>query len=173
MQEQLQIKYLSGVVNALMITNGIASLKKNHSDFAKTTGTFSDLNKIRQFGIDVLPLDNTYYFTSLDNWRTIIDYLYNRIIAFFPWKADSFDCDNRAMLMSSLVSLIFNLNSMGQVYCEVITPTQKYLHWANIFSDGDNFYLLDVDFRGKYTKITSNPVIIDNVKYKLITLRIG
>lgn len=171
----LQISALSRVLGSLMITNGVFTLKKNQSEFEIKQGYFQDiLSAVKPFGLDTLNLDNTYYFTSYENWQTIIDLLYNKIIVYFKWEAEKFDCDNRAMLFSALASLIFGLNSVGQVYCEVKTPTNKYLHWANIFVDKNNIcYLFDIDNGGRCQKITGKNMIMGSANYSLISLRIG
>jgi hypothetical protein len=175
MEDQLKISALSRILYSLMITNGIAGLRKNQSEFEVKQGYFQDvLLAIKPFGIDTLNLDNTYYFTTFENWKTIIELLYNKIIIYFKWEAEKFDCDNRAMLFSALASVIFKLNTVGQVYCEVKTPNGGYLHWANIIIDKDNIaYLLDLDNGGRYQKITGNKMVMGNATYTLKSLRIG
>jgi len=171
----LQISNLSRIVYSLMITNGIAGLRKNSSEFEVKQGYFQDINTaVKPFGIDTMPLDNMYYFTTFENWKTIIDLLYLKIIIYFKWEAEKFDCDNRAMLFSSLASAIFKLNTVGQVYCEVKTPYNNYLHWANIIIDKDNIaYLLDLDNGGRCQKITGNKMVMGSATYTLKSLRIG
>lgn len=172
------INKLKRIIAGLQITMGIQSLKDLPTFEVQKEGggkIGSAINNLK-LGLANTQLDMTYAYTSWDNWQEIIDILYGRIIKNFKWTAEYFDCDNRAMLFSSLCSVCFNINTCGQVYCEVYDDKGvfKYLHWANIIVDKEgNLYLLDCDNQGRFTKITSSNIILGSFKYKLISLRIG
>ena len=174
MEDKLQISSLSRIVYSLMITNGIAGMRNNISEFEIKQGWYSDISKaLKPFGLDIIEEDMAFFFTSFENWQTIIDLLYNKIIIYFKWEADKFDCDNRSVLFSALASAIFRLNTSGQVFCEVKTPTGSYMHKANIIIDKDNIpYLLDLDNGGRCQKITGKKMVMGNATYDLISLRI-
>lgn len=174
MEDQLQINSLSRTLGALQIVSGIKTIQKASNDFKKSVVNFSKISQIvKPFGIVPLEIDISYAVTSWDNLQIMLDTV-NGVIKWFPWIAEFFDCDNRAELTSALISVIFNINSVGRVYCEVTTPTQKYLHWANIaIDDAGNAYLSDADNKFLRTKITSNNLTMGIAKYNLQTLRIG
>jgi len=104
-------------------------------------------------------LDVDYYTTDWDNWTEILDKVYS-ILQDNPWTAEKFDCDNRAEFTSSLISMIYNLNTCARVYCEVSRASDgvaKYLHWCNVVIDKNkDLYIVDMDYGGKRQKITSN-----------------
>jgi len=131
------------------------------------------LSGIKLYGIEA---DYQYTTTDWDNWQEILDKVYS-ILRENPWTAEVADCDNRAEFTSALISIIYHLNTCGKCYCEVsylngIKGT--YLHWCNIIVDKDkNLYLCDMDNQGIKQKITSNIVIIGNVRYVLKSYRIG
>jgi len=171
------INILKRTIGSLMISNGIAMLRglpKFETIIASSDKFKNALNKVG-VKLNYTELDVNYAFTSYDNWQEIIRCLYDNIVKFFKWEAETFDCDNRAELMSALCSAIFGV-ALGRVYCEIydLNGELKYLHWANLIVDRDNnAYLLDVDNGGLCQKITSNNVVMGIVRYKLITLRIG
>jgi hypothetical protein len=175
--DNLQINSLKRKLGQLYISLGVQQIRDNQSEFSSgvkdETGFTVPLNRIDS-NITFTPLDTQYYFTSFDNWVKIIEVL-NPIAQMFKWQAERFDCDNRANLMSSLCSLLFRINTCATVYCKVFDATTgvfKYLHNANlIVDDSSNIYLWDVDNGGLYQKITSNPVIMGNLRYNLINVR--
>lgn len=176
--ENLQLSYINRKLGQLYLSLGVQQIREHLNDFAPETakdetGFTIPLSKI-DLNMPTTPLDEKFYYVSLSNWEKIIEVL-NPIAKLFPWERERFDCDNRAFLMSSLCSLIFRINTCGVVYCEVYDATTgalKYKHYANLISDGTNLYLWDVDAGGLYQKINSNPVVMGNNRYKLISLRI-
>ncbi len=131
------------------------------------------LSGLKLYGTE---LDMQYYTTDWDNWSEILDKVYS-ILGENKWVEDKADCDNRAEFTSSLISIIYNLNTCGRVYCEVSNATTgvaKYLHWANLIIDKDsNIYLFDADAGGLKQKITSSSVVMGGNLYNLKSFRIG
>lgn len=172
--EDLKINSLTRTLGVLQVVMGIKTIQKGSSDFKKTTVPYSKMAEaVRPFGMVPLEMDLHYAVTSWDNLQAMLDTV-NGIIKWFPWVANFFDCDNRAELTSALISGIFQINSVGRVYCKVNTPTSEYTHWANIaIDDAGNAYLSDADNKFLRTKITANNLIMGVAKYNLQTLRIG
>jgi len=171
----LQINTINRTIGQLMLRVGIMKLRDAQSDFISVSSDNIKLIKaITQLGIDVVPLDDNFWFTSWDNWRKIIDVL-NPIAQQFNWEAERFDCDNRANLMTALTSLIFRVNSCTGLYCDVYdakTGAYKYRHYANLIVDiDDNVYLWDVDQGGLTQKITTKEVVMGVNKYILLNAR--
>lgn len=121
-------------------------------------------------------LDMQYYTTDWDNWSEILDRVYS-ILGDNKWTEDKADCDNRAEFVSALISIVYNLNTCGRVFCEVSNPdngTLKYLHWCNLIIDKDSsIYLFDADNGGLKQKIYSTNIIMGGNKYNLKSFRIG
>jgi len=168
---------LNKIQNFLGITYlrlGIATIKKVVYDIPKTViQVLPILSGVKLYGTE---LDYQYVTTDWDNWNEILDKVYS-ILGENPWTAEVADCDNRAEFTSSLISIIYHLNTCGRVYCEVSRASDgvaKYLHWANIVVDKNkDVYLVDMDYGGKRQKITSNTVVMGINKYVLKSYRIG
>lgn len=173
--KELQINSIKRQIGSLTFMVAITQLREAISDFSDTElGIEKIENAIKGFGMSVTPLDEKYYYTSWDNWQKIISVL-NPIVSNFKWEAERFDCDNRSLLVSSLCSLMFKINTCASVYCDVYdvnTGVYKYRHYANlIVDDNSNVYLWDVDQGGMYQKITSNNVVMGVNKYYLMNVR--
>lgn len=129
-----------------------------------------------KLGITSVELDLEYWTTNEDNWREILARVYD-ILKDIVWTAETADCDNRAEFVSSFISLVYNLNSVGRVYCEVYDVTTnklKYLHWCNLIVDNNgNTFLFDADNGGMFQKITTKNPVMGSIKYNLINVRIG
>jgi hypothetical protein len=175
-EKQLQINKIKRAIGQLTFRVSIMQLKEAQSEFSVEEGTIDKIREaVKNIGISVSELDEKYYFTSFDNWLKIIETL-NPIVEQFVWKAEKFDCDNRANLICSLCSLIFEINTVAGVFCDVYEAgTNKFLyrHYANLIIDKDNnVYLWDVDNKGQYTKITKNNPVIGNLRYNLMSIRV-
>jgi len=173
--DTIQINNLKRSIGTLMIKAGMMQVR-DAVDFEKKQILSRVIDtSCKNFGITPNELDGFYQTTSWDNWKKIIDILYT-IIKDFKWKAETADCDNRSALMTSLCSMLFDLNTCSQCYCEVYDATTnvlKYLHWCNVvIDDNGNLFLFDVDQSGLTQKITSNNLVMGVNKYHLLQLRI-
>ena len=152
---------------------GIEQISEAISDFTDKEGTFEQFKK-PLLGLPVSQLDEKYYFTSWENWQKIIETI-NPILQMNGWIAERFDCDKRSFLVTSLVALLFEINTVRPIYCDVYRMSDgafAYAHYANVIVDNNgNSYLWDVDNGGLTTKITSVNPIIGNKKYVLKTIR--
>lgn len=174
MDKNLQINSIKRAIGQLTIQMGVVQIWGAISDFAVSAeGNFNDFGKFL-FGLPVVQLDDTYYFTSWDNWQKIIATI-NPILKQFKWKKERFDCDKRAMLATSLIALLFEVNTVRPVYCSVqrvVSNQLLYMHYANIIvDDAGNTWLWDLDNGGQFTKITSTTPIIGDLKYNLIAVK--
>lgn len=176
MTDILQINSIRRAIGQLGIQVGVSQIREAQSEFSTTLAGIEKIQgAVKNFGISVSQADTSYYFTSWDNWRKIIDVL-NPIAKNFVWEAERFDCDNRASLMSSLISLLFRINTCGKVYCDVYDAGNgkyKYTHYCNmIVDDAGNCYLWDVDYSGLTQKVTSNLAVMGINKYQFYNLRV-
>ena len=173
MENTIQINNIKRAVGQLMLRQGVMMIQDAISDFTDTEGDFKMFCK-PLLGLPVAELDSKYYFTSFDNWQKIIATI-NPILQQFNWVSERFDCDKRAFLATGLVAMCFEINTVRPIYCKVWRVSDGQLafyHYANIIVDNaGNSYLWDLDQEGKYTKITSNNVIIDNKRYELISVK--
>lgn len=176
-EKTLQINKIKRAIGQLTFRVGTMQINEAISDFSDKEGTAVDVvNAVGKLGITLVPDDNKYYFMSWENWQKVIETI-NPINEQFKWLYERHDCDNRAKLTSQLVSLFFDVNTCGEIYCQVYdakTGEFKYAHKANmIVDDADNVYLWDADNGGMAQKITTNNCVMGNLKYKLITLAMG
>ena len=153
----------------LLISAGITQMNESIRELAGVEGTFADFCK-PLLGLPVSELDSKYYFTSFDNWVKIMDSL-NPLTKEFYWVAEKRDCDKRAMFISSMVSMLFELNTCRPIYCDVYRVGDgqfAFAHYANIFITNDNQAILwDADEGGLTTKITTLTPVINNKCYHL------
>ena len=148
---------------------GIKQISEAISDFSDTEGTFQQFCK-PLLGLPVSEMDSKYYFTSFDNWQKIIATI-NPILKNNGWIAERFDCDKRAMLVTALTALLFEINTVRPIYCDVYRVGDgkfAFAHYANVFSLLDGTAMLwDADEGGLTTKITSLTPVINNKCYHL------
>lgn len=171
-QEQLKISLMARTFGVELIKRGISIIRNGSLEFTPSLGQLRILNNaFDKIGISITPLDISYGFASLDNWKKITELLY-AIIKDFKWEAELFDCDDRSLVMSGLSSMLFRLNTCGRIYCEVKSGTQTFLHYANVIVlQDESLYLFDVDNGGQMTKITSVNPVMGNWTYNLKSAR--
>jgi hypothetical protein len=173
MDNTIIINKIKRAIGQLYVQIGIKNIGDAISDFTDTQGDYARFCK-PLLGLPVSQLDEKYYFTSLENWQKIIDTI-NPILQCKSWLAERFDCDKRSFLVTALTALLFEINTVRPIWCEVYSVndgSHKYSHYANVFvDDNGNAYLWDADNQGQFTKITSNIVIIGSLKYRLVSVR--
>jgi len=173
MDNTIIINKVKRQIGQLMVRVGTMQIAEAISDFTDTEGTFTQFRK-PLLGLPVSELDSKYYFTSFENWQKIMDTI-NPILQQFNWIAERRDCDDRAMLTSSLISLFFEINTCRQVYCNVYRVGDgqfAYAHYANVFvTEEGTAWLWDADSGGLYTKITAQNPIIGNKRYELLSVK--
>lgn len=173
MDNTIHINKIKRAIGQLWLQVGTKQIRDSISDFTDTEGDFNRFKK-PLLGLPVTQLDEKYYFVSFDNWLKVIETI-NPILKSFPWVSERFDCDDRALLVTALTSLLFEINTVRPVYCDVYRVGDgqfAFAHYANVIVDNaDNAYLWDVDEGGAYTKITSTTPIINNKKYILKAIK--
>lgn len=177
MDTTLQINSIKRWLAIKGIEVGIAQIRQIDKDIStKNDGSnllVSSLTKVDGVLSPVL-LDNTYYYTSQDNWDIIIPLLID-ITKAFSWEAERFDCDKRATLIASLVSALFRINTCCTAYCRVSeanTNNFKYDHYIITWvDDKGNVWICDQDQNGLSQKIITNDFIMGNCKYHLNQIR--
>lgn len=171
----LIVNNLKRAIGQLTMQVGIKEISEAISDFSDVKGDFNQFAKPFYSLPNSLPvsqLDDTYYFTSFDNWQKIIATI-NPILQNNGWIANRFDCDKRSYLVTSLVALLFEINTVRPIYCDVYMGGQyQFTHYANTFVDTDgNAWLWDADQQGKITKITTQNPMIDLKSYLLKSVK--
>jgi len=122
--------------------------------------------------ISVSPRDFYYYFTTWNNEEKMLGLIY-KILKNFKWVSEKYDCDDRAKLVSALHSILFELNSCGEVYCKVTDKNGKTIaHWANIVvtSDG-SVYLFDMSNQGIAMKLEPGKYKMGKWEYEILNAR--
>lgn len=163
------------MLGSKFIQLGIAQTKDAISDIERKEKDQQFVKKsLVNFGLSITFLDDSYFTTSFDSWKEIIDVM-NPIAEAFKWTKESFDCDNRAMLVSSLIPVMYGLTLCCPCYCRVFnahTGKEIGYHYNNlIIDDAGNVYLWDLDNYGLVQKITNNTPVMGNWKYNLISIR--
>jgi hypothetical protein len=173
MDNTIQINNIRRKMGQLLISGGITQMNESINELAGTEGTFAQFCK-PLLGLPVSQLDEKYYFVSFDNWLKIIESL-NPLTKEFYWVAEKRDCDKRAMFITSMVAMLFEINTIRPIYCDVYRVGDgqfAYAHYANVIVDNaGNAYLWDADEGGAYTKITAQNPIINNKRYFLKSVR--
>ena len=169
-EEQLKLNAHRRWIGQTMIKVGVKQIWNAISDFSDVEGDFNRFKK-SLLNLPVAELDSKYYFTSWENWQKVIETI-NPILQEFNWKMDRFDCDDRALLITALTSLFFEINTVRPVYCDVYRVGDgqfAFAHYANVIVDSDgNAWLWDADEFGLFTKITTTTgTIINNKRYVL------
>ena len=169
MDNTLQINSIKRAIGQLMLRQGVMMIQGAISDFVDTTADFATFCK-PLLGLPVSQLDDTYYFTSWDNWQKIIATI-NPILQQFNWVSERFDCDKRSYLVTGLVAMCFEINTVRPMYCDVYRVGDgqfAFTHYCNVIVDNaGNAYLWDLDEQGLTTKITAQNPIINNKRYLL------
>lgn len=171
--DTLQINSLKRWIGIKSIELGVAQIRQVDTDIS----TKNDQSNILVMGLynadhSLSPIlrDSTYYYTSYDNWITITN-LITDITKTFPWEAERFDCDKRSTLASSLVALLFRINTCCRAYCQVtdINTGKTDYHYPNIFVDDSGIaYLWDEDQNGLIQKITGQGMVAGVWKYQFL-----
>jgi hypothetical protein len=173
MDDTLQINSIKRQIGQLLIRAGTMQIRDAISDFTDIEGDFAQFCK-PLLGLPTVQLDDKYYFTSWENWQKIIATL-NPILQQFGWVAERFDCDKRAMLITSLTALFFEINTIRPIYCDVYRVGDgqfAFAHYANVIVDSNgNAWLWDLDEGGQFTKITAQNPIINNKRYFLKSIK--
>ena len=165
----IQINSIKRAIGQLEMQLGMKTIWDGISDFSDTEGDYARFCK-PLLALPVTQLDDKYYFTSWDNWQKIIDTI-NPIVLSKPWMSNRADCDKRAMFVTALVSMLFEINTCRMMYCSVYRVSDgkwAYDHYANVISTLDGTAILwDLDEGGLTTKITTLTPVINNKKYVL------
>ncbi|MEK6881106.1 MAG: hypothetical protein AABY22_15915 [Nanoarchaeota archaeon] len=173
MSNTIQINSIKRAIGQLTMRIGVMQVRDAISDFTDEEGDFNRFKK-PLLDLPVAELDSKYYFTSWENWEKVIATI-NPILEQFNWKQERFDCDDRALLVTALTALFFEINTVRPLYCDVYRVGDgqfAFTHYANVIVDiNGNAWLWDVDEFGKFTKITSNNVIINNKRYVLKAIK--
>ena len=175
MDNTIQINGIKRLLGIKFIELGVAQIRAASTLPVEPKSDNSLFLKAAEaLGVPLNATDIAYYYTSWDNWQQIINLL-NPIAQAFPWEAGKYDCNNRSALMTSLSSLLFEINTCGTTNCEVYdakTGAFKYGHYANMICDDQGIlYLWDVDQGGMFQKVTGNDMIMGVNKYHFNGIR--
>ena len=135
--EDLKINSLMRTIGTLQASIGLKTITKASSEFEVVR---IDTDLIRQgfkrLGIEGAELDVAYYSTSAENWEKILETIWG-IVKNFPWREDRSDCDDRAIFVVALCSIIFGLNTCSWTYCDRnnLDGDWSGRHYSNIVID--------------------------------------
>ena len=174
--EQIKINQLSRKYGTVFTVHGFKWIKGSYSNLTTIVKSFGAIyNVVRSLAlIPVVQRDLNYFTTTKENWEKCLDTIYG-IVKHFKWQKEKFDCDDRAKLVSALCSLLFGLNTCGELYCEVtsLKTGNKIRHYTNlaITSKGE-VMLFDVDNGGEKKIIdVGEPISMGKWSYRLISAR--
>lgn len=178
MNNQIKINRIARALGINFTVAGFKMLKSSYDNLkpVKFPSRFvnDSFNKIKN--IPISQRDFHYYFTDWSNLKKMTIIIY-RIIKNFKWERDRFDCDDRSKLVSALFSLLFGLNSCGEVYCKItsLKTGRTGRHWTNvIITSSGEVYLFDVDNFGLTMKLYPNkPISMGKWSYEFISARIS
>jgi hypothetical protein len=175
---QLKIRQLNKSFGISLTVAGIKGLRSSYNNLVYDTKSTSyvKIAITKEVNVPIVNKDYDAYFTSWENWQQMLDTMYN-IIKNFSWERERLDCDDRARLVSGLCSLIYRINTCGQVYCEYTDNRNGNTgrHYANIIIDNNmDVYLFDVDNGGLTTKIEEGlPTTMGNWSYKFLSVELS
>jgi hypothetical protein len=133
----------------------------------KYFGEIKTLLKNNGFDLATSEDDFNFYFAKWEDWKVVLGII-TEIMKRFKWIAERADCDNRADLVSALVSVIFKLNTCGNVRCKTYNKKtgKTFLHRCNLIIDwaGDT-YLYDIDNGGRYSRAENEKVEMGDKTY--------
>jgi hypothetical protein len=97
------------------------------------------INKINEKNITPWLWDSKIKYVNIDTWKKIIRNDFTNRIKYF---ADYFDCDNYAVLFSSMINIFYGLNSAGVALGKVFDKNGNLMgyHAYNILYADDNVY---------------------------------
>lgn len=174
MTKEIQINRLKRLLGEKFIMAGIKYTRDALTDIPSVEKPQDHIRgALSSAGMAISFLDETYFTTSWENWQKVIAVM-NPIARNFKWTKEKFDCDNRAHLMSSLISVMFGLTTCSPCYCDVFTASGKHIgyHYNNVIvDDAGNAYLWDVDNGFNTVKITSSTPVMGNWSYRLISIK--
>ena len=175
MATEAQINQVKRKIGEVLVSGGISYTRDAVSDIPRIEKTQEFIkNALSNYGMSIVFLDGKYYTTSWDNWQKVIEVM-NPIFQKIPWKSESGDCDNRAILCSALIAFMFDLTMCSPDYCDVYNAhTGQHVDWHYnnlIIDDAGNVYLWDLDNNCMVQKITSNTPVMGNWKYNLSGIR--
>ena len=157
---------------------GINGLRSSYNNLGYIIRNYTFLNYSVKQIVDIFVgnEDYNYYFTSWENWQEMLDTIWG-IVKNFNWEEERFDCENRAMLVSALCSLIYRINTCSRIYCEVrnINNGQISRHYANLIVVEDGgVYLFDCDNGGRRIKLEKGkPIIMSAWEYTFFSTTFG
>jgi hypothetical protein len=175
---ELQKRTLSEFLGTNLVVSGINSLRNSYNNLGYEVKPvcFANISITSILNIPSISKDYDAYFTSWENWEKMLDTIWG-VIKNFPWERERADCDDRARVVSGLCSLIYRINTCGQMYCEFtnILTGEKGRHYANIIMDNNqNLYLFDVDNGGLKMKLEKNkPTTMGNWSYRFISMELA
>ncbi len=125
--------------------------------------------------IPVVIRDVRYFSTTKENLIACCDLIWG-IVKNFKWQAENRDCDDRAKLVSALFSLLFGLNTCGELYCAVKSLSGTGFtgnHYNNLLVSSEGSILIfDVDNQGLVKEIFLNqPISFGYWSYTLMSAR--
>ena len=93
-EQQLKLNLIARTFGTALMKSGIKMIRSGYEDYEIINSSLRLANDaLDKIGlkISVNALDISYYYTTWENWQTIIDVLYG-IIKDFKWEAEKFDC---------------------------------------------------------------------------------
>ena len=150
------------------------SAYKNFSYVKVNFGTIK--TNIANAGINcsTTELDFEYNTASWPEWEEALA-LVHIILSKIKWTEDIYDCDDFARAKKSLMSLLFGLTNMGEVYGKVYnkeTGELEWYHYFNVIITSDNKVYLHEPITGEsYGVEKGKSITLGNWKYEAISMR--
>ena len=122
-QKKVKVNKIARAFHLALLDFGVKGLPKDFHlkpekiTYAEMSSLLKDITADQKLNYISLA-DSYYYVISWEEWREILRTLIPWLKK-IPYIKDRMDCDNFAYLFSSLISLLFGLNSEGVVHGQV------------------------------------------------------
>jgi hypothetical protein len=159
-----------------LISASISLMRKTISVTPNQVNDTFIVNAFKNLGLlnGVVRKDDTFYTITWNEWQNVLEII-TSIMASFPWIKETFDCDNRAIMVKTLADSLTGLNTMGTAYGYVYHATTGAMlfkhYWNTIITTDGKLHIFDIDnYGGTITEIEKGkPMIGRNWRYEIIT----
>jgi hypothetical protein len=136
----MEVNTIAQKISGILIQNGINMYKSVTKDLIPTVYNTQQINTII---LNILPnitvnqKDYNYYTTTWKDWNDLLD---STLLNLLQWISEKQDCDNHAILFSSLSIILLGMNSCGYAFGSIYNKdTGKFIdnHYFDIVVTSD------------------------------------
>ena len=119
-------------------------------------------------------LDSIYQTATWSLWEELLLQAHI-VLGKMKWTAEVFDCDDFARAKKALMSLLFGLTDIGEVYGRVYnkeTDVFEWYHYFNVIITANNQVYLHEPITGESVLVEKGkPIILGTWRYEFLSVR--